>query len=55
VFRADAVVSTHKTEDEAFTAAIAAFGPTGGFVVAQVVETAPTPLNAASAFGRARA
>jgi hypothetical protein len=55
VFRADAVVSTHKTEDEAFTAAITAFGPTGGFVVAQVVETAPTPLNAASAFGLARA
>ena len=55
VFRDDAVVSTHKTEEEAFTAAVAAFGPTGGFVVAQVVETAPTPLNAAAAFGLAHA
>ena len=55
VFRDGAVVSIHKTEEEAFTAAIAAFGPTGGFVVAQVVKPAPTPLNAATAFGLARA
>jgi len=53
VFRRGAVVSTHNTEDEAFAAAITAFGPSGGFVVAQVVETSPTPLNAASAFGLA--
>jgi hypothetical protein len=55
MFRDDAVVSTYKTEDEAFIAAIAAFGPTGGFVVAQVVKPASTPLNAATAFGLARA
>lgn len=51
VFRDGQVVSDHATEDEAYRDAVARFGLDGGFVVAPVVETAPTPVTAGVMFG----
>ncbi|MBI5478799.1 MAG: hypothetical protein HY906_08090 [Deltaproteobacteria bacterium] len=51
VFRDGQVVSDHATEDEAYRAAVARFGVTGGFVVAPVVEVEPTPVTAGVMFG----
>lgn len=55
VFKDEKVVSAHAEEEEAFAAGVAAFGTEGGFVVALVAKTKPTPINAAAAFGIARA
>jgi hypothetical protein len=55
LFRDGQVISAHATETEAFEAGVSAFGSEGGFVVALVAKTRPTPINAAAAFGLARA
>jgi hypothetical protein len=55
VFKGEKVVSAHAAEAEAFEAAVSAFGTDGGFVVALVAKTKPTPINVAATFGLARA
>jgi hypothetical protein len=55
VFKDERVVSAHAEEVDAFEAGVAAFGTEGGFVVALVAKAKPTPINAAAAFGIARA
>jgi hypothetical protein len=55
LFKDGRVFSTHATETEAFEAGVSAFGSEGGFVVALVAKTRSTPINAAAAFGLARA
>ena len=55
LFRDGQVISAHATETEAFESGVSAFGSEGGFVVALVAKTRPTPINAAAAFGLARA
>ena len=51
LFKDERVVSAHATETEAFEAGVSAFGFEGGFVVAQVTKSKPTPINAAATFG----
>jgi hypothetical protein len=55
LFKGEEVVSAHATETEAFEVGVTTFGSEGGFVVALVAQTRPTPINAAAAFGLARA
>jgi hypothetical protein len=55
LFKGEAVISAHATEVEAYEAGVSTFGSEGGFVVALVAKTKPTPINAAAAFGLARA
>jgi hypothetical protein len=55
LFKDEHVVSLHATETEAFEAGVSTFGYEGGFVVALVAKPGPTPINAAAAFGLARA
>jgi len=55
LFKDGSVVSVHATETQAFEEGVIAFGSEGGFVVALVAKTRPTPINAAAAFGLARA
>jgi hypothetical protein len=52
VFRDGAVISDHDSQLAAYTAAVEAFGPHGGFVVAPVKEQVPTPMTAAVLFGK---
>jgi hypothetical protein len=54
LFKDERVVGAHATEMEAFEAGVSAFGSEGGFVVALVAKTKPTPINAAAAFGLAQ-
>lgn len=53
VFRGGEVKSEHATADEAYAAAVEAFGVQGGYVVAPVVEVTPTPVTAGVLFGLA--
>lgn len=55
LFRDGGVVSVHATETDAYQAGVSKFGVEGGFVVAQVIETGPMPINVAVTFGLARA
>lgn len=54
LFRDEKVISAHATETEAYEAGVTTFGPEGGFVVALVAQSKPTPINAAAAFGLAQ-
>lgn len=51
VFRDGVVASDHPNENEAYRAAVQAFGPQGGFVVAEVKPVTATPVTAAVMFG----
>lgn len=53
VFRDGEVVSVFDDEQAAYGDALARFGAEGGFVVAPVVPTAPTPITASVLFGLA--
>lgn len=55
LFKDGQVIGTHATETEAFEAGVSTFGSEGGFVVALVAKTRPTPIHAAAAFGLTRA
>jgi hypothetical protein len=50
VFRDGEVKSVHDTEEEAYTAGLAAFGRDGGQVIAPVVEQPPVPITAGVLF-----
>lgn len=55
VFMGGEAKGFHPDEKSAYDAAVAQFGRNGGFVVAPIVETNPTPVTAAVMFGLARA
>jgi hypothetical protein len=50
VFKDDAVHADFATKSEALRRAVALFGREGGFVVARVVISEPTPISAACRF-----
>ncbi len=54
VFKNGAVDSDHPDERSAYRAALEKYGPQGGYVVAPVAATGPTPISAGVAFGFAR-
>ena len=51
VFLNGEVKSAHDDETSAYADAIRLFGPDVPYVIAPIVETAPTPVTAAVAFG----
>ena len=51
VFHEAKVASDHDSSGDAYAAAVAAFGPDGGFVIAPIAETKATPLSDAVLFG----
>jgi hypothetical protein len=53
VFVDGQVKGVHASEEEAYGAAVQAYGPNGGFVIAPVVELTPMSITAAVAFDRA--
>ena len=50
-YRDGEVQGDHLTEEEAYTAALEAFGLDGGFIVARVEELKPAALSASAIFG----
>jgi hypothetical protein len=55
VFKDGAVKSSHETEEAAYNSAVETFGAGGGYVIAPVVESPPTPIRAAVIFGLSHA
>lgn len=51
VFRDGTVQSQHASEPDAYVAAVAKYGPHGGFVVAPVEPISATPITAGVMFG----
>lgn len=51
VFKDGSVQGIHDDEKTAYEDAVGRFGALGGYVIAPIVETSPTPVTAAVLFG----